>query len=464
MIDQILSSGSVEWIREQAEVYPFLGPPSFFLVLFVIVDRFIPKTGKAIVAAGILGDGSGQSPRNISAKWFLRAFGRIYGFLKKKNVRRSFWHRGLWMNARALVVSVTILASTAIFLPGIWIKIIDSLNKFFLVGVSQGLTITFVLVAVAGVNAIFDVVSARQTFVTLGMGFRRQISPALVFIVDVLLTSVASFTFFLLFVVLTYFGTGDLRAFFLPQESVLSLERATPLGLLPELLSAAWEVFSSVFTTPVSDWTIVERLRFLLLFSTYFTTMWALAYSAGFVLVRIVANVRRFRDPILTFTPFQNHPLTSVGVLMFAMMLVPSFLITQWLDAADEQRSRSATSSIGPQTYYFAYDSSVVPPEGQFLASQLAEKIERNESLDQLCNYYLLKIDGYSDTSQSEEISFRLGLERAAQVARFLEAEGVPRNRMTLNSFGKTRLQTITGGGVREPLNRRVVINTICAD
>ncbi|HYC94824.1 MAG TPA: OmpA family protein [Sphingomicrobium sp.] len=69
-----------------------------------------------------------------------------------------------------------------------------------------------------------------------------------------------------------------------------------------------------------------------------------------------------------------------------------------------------------------------------------------------------LQIAGHSDRSGGAAVNRAAGLRRAQTVRGELEKRGIPRNAMSIVSFGEDRPLVPTEDGVREVQNRRVVI------
>jgi outer membrane protein OmpA-like peptidoglycan-associated protein len=69
-----------------------------------------------------------------------------------------------------------------------------------------------------------------------------------------------------------------------------------------------------------------------------------------------------------------------------------------------------------------------------------------------------LRLAGHSDRSGSAAVNRAAGLKRAQTVGVELEKRGIPRNAMSIVSFGEDRPLVPTEDGVREVQNRRVVI------
>lgn len=69
-----------------------------------------------------------------------------------------------------------------------------------------------------------------------------------------------------------------------------------------------------------------------------------------------------------------------------------------------------------------------------------------------------LQIAGHTDRSGSLAANRRAGLKRAEAMRAELEKRGIPRNAISVSSFGEDRPLVPTEDGVREVQNRRVVI------
>jgi len=72
--------------------------------------------------------------------------------------------------------------------------------------------------------------------------------------------------------------------------------------------------------------------------------------------------------------------------------------------------------------------------------------------------YTRIEVNGYTDTSGTQRYNQGLSVRRAEAVAAELVRDGVPREVVSIQGFGETRLLVPTGPGVREPQNRRVEI------
>ena len=69
-----------------------------------------------------------------------------------------------------------------------------------------------------------------------------------------------------------------------------------------------------------------------------------------------------------------------------------------------------------------------------------------------------LQVAGHTDRSGSGPVNRATGMKRARMVRAELEKRGIPRNAMSIASFGEDQPLVATEDGVREVQNRRVVI------
>lgn len=87
------------------------------------------------------------------------------------------------------------------------------------------------------------------------------------------------------------------------------------------------------------------------------------------------------------------------------------------------------------------------------------------ETLDRVADNYRarpvgrLQLAGHTDRSGSARVNRAAGLLRAQTVRAELEKRGVPRNAISIVSFGEDRPLVATEDGVREVQNRRVEIS-----
>ena len=72
-------------------------------------------------------------------------------------------------------------------------------------------------------------------------------------------------------------------------------------------------------------------------------------------------------------------------------------------------------------------------------------------------NVYL-EIQGYTDSTGTDAVNYRLGAERADSVRRFLNSQGVALNRMASISYGSEQPVATNSNAAGRAANRRVVI------
>lgn len=102
-------------------------------------------------------------------------------------------------------------------------------------------------------------------------------------------------------------------------------------------------------------------------------------------------------------------------------------------------------------TIYFAFDSSELSPAAQDTVTAIASAYGARSGDD-------MNIVGHTDTSGSNDYNLALSQRRADAVARALAGEGVSQGVMDEAAVGEVAPAVQTGDGVREPLNRRVVV------
>jgi len=101
---------------------------------------------------------------------------------------------------------------------------------------------------------------------------------------------------------------------------------------------------------------------------------------------------------------------------------------------------------------HFGFDQSKLSDEATAALDDFASKLKSDNA-----NVYV-EIQGYTDSIGTDEYNLKLGQERAEAVRRYLNSVGVPLNRMSTISYGKTNpiADNSTRDGRSE--NRRVVL------
>ena len=100
----------------------------------------------------------------------------------------------------------------------------------------------------------------------------------------------------------------------------------------------------------------------------------------------------------------------------------------------------------------FPLDSSKLSPEAQQRLADFADKLKNDNR-----NVYL-EIQGHTDSTGPDSVNQRLGEERAEAVRLFMNQHGVPLNRMSTISYGKTDPVTDNKTRADRAQNRRVVL------
>lgn len=102
-------------------------------------------------------------------------------------------------------------------------------------------------------------------------------------------------------------------------------------------------------------------------------------------------------------------------------------------------------------TIYFAFDSNELSPAAQDTVTAIASAYGNRSGDD-------MNVVGHTDTSGSNDYNLALSKRRADAVARALAGEGVSQSVIDEAAVGEIAPAVNTGDGVREPLNRRVVV------
>jgi outer membrane protein OmpA-like peptidoglycan-associated protein len=109
--------------------------------------------------------------------------------------------------------------------------------------------------------------------------------------------------------------------------------------------------------------------------------------------------------------------------------------------------------SRAPQTYtaYFDFDRADLTPDANSVVVQAAANARQGRATRIL-------VVGHADTAGASRYNDRLSQRRAETVRQALVAAGVPATEIEARGVGETDLAVPTPDGVREPRNRRVVI------
>lgn len=100
---------------------------------------------------------------------------------------------------------------------------------------------------------------------------------------------------------------------------------------------------------------------------------------------------------------------------------------------------------------YFELGTDRLTPDSEAIVASLLQAVDDRHSTD-------VSIIGHTDTTDSPQANFRLGMRRAEKVAEILRGRGLTPEHMTVESHGEGNLLVPTADGVDEPRNRRVEV------
>lgn len=115
--------------------------------------------------------------------------------------------------------------------------------------------------------------------------------------------------------------------------------------------------------------------------------------------------------------------------------------------------ARAPTAAPAPTNFmvFFDRDKSNIPPEASRIIVAVAQAAKDAGSAK-------IKVTGYTDLSGGAKYNLELSLRRAEAVERELEKDGIPASEIAVDGKGKSDPLVPTADGVREPRNRRAVI------
>lgn len=118
-----------------------------------------------------------------------------------------------------------------------------------------------------------------------------------------------------------------------------------------------------------------------------------------------------------------------------------------------EQPAAATPAVAAPTNYmvFFDFDKSTLSPEAHKIIATAAQAIKAGQNVK-------IKVTGYTDTVGTVQYNLKLSVRRANSVDAELIKDGVPAANVAIEGKGKTDLLVQTQDGVREPKNRRAVI------
>ena len=104
----------------------------------------------------------------------------------------------------------------------------------------------------------------------------------------------------------------------------------------------------------------------------------------------------------------------------------------------------------------FKFGKAAVPEEATAEIDQLVEKLKAEP------NGAFIEIEGHTDNAGSKELNYRLGLERAENVKRYLyEHHQVPLHKINVISYGEDKPVAPNNTRAGRAMNRRVVVRVL---
>ncbi|MGF1476649.1 MAG: OmpA family protein [Geminicoccaceae bacterium] len=124
----------------------------------------------------------------------------------------------------------------------------------------------------------------------------------------------------------------------------------------------------------------------------------------------------------------------------------------------EEEVAAVAPADTGPtideRTIFFELDEDEITGTGLATLDSLIDRLTLDEVTD-------VTVVGHADTSGPAEYNLDLSRRRAEAVAAALRAEGINATVIETQAEGETNLAVQTEDGVREPANRRVVVEVV---
>ena len=127
------------------------------------------------------------------------------------------------------------------------------------------------------------------------------------------------------------------------------------------------------------------------------------------------------------------------------------FLVAAALAGTGGVAQPQAPMNAGPFMLFFDWDKDEIRRDDEAVLDHVAEAWRARPAAR-------LRLTGHTDRSGSVSFNRQAGMERTNIVRAALEKRGIPRNAMSLASFGEERPLVPTEDGVREVQNRRVEI------
>lgn len=111
--------------------------------------------------------------------------------------------------------------------------------------------------------------------------------------------------------------------------------------------------------------------------------------------------------------------------------------------------------TLSDDSVKFPFDRAEISPEMRQILDNLVNDLKAENK-----NVYI-EIQGFTDSVGPKEYNFKLGLERAEAVRRYLSESGIPLHRLSTISYGEERSVASNADKAGRSKNRRVVIQVL---
>ena len=154
-----------------------------------------------------------------------------------------------------------------------------------------------------------------------------------------------------------------------------------------------------------------------------------------------------------------KNALIGAGVGAIAGVAVGSYMDKQEAELRDKLRAAGVSVTRDGNNIILNMQNDILFDTGSAVLSQDAQQIVRQVAnvLKEFKQTYV-NVNGFTDTTGSNELNDRLSQSRAEAVADRLSFFGVQAQRISPQGFGEHDLKIQTGDNVNEPRNRRVEI------
>jgi flagellar motor protein MotB len=146
---------------------------------------------------------------------------------------------------------------------------------------------------------------------------------------------------------------------------------------------------------------------------------------------------------------------SGVGLIPWILALLAAGLLLWWLFGRDRVDVATCNAEfarvLSGATINFDTGDASIAADSRAVIDEVASVAKR-------CRAYRFEISGHTDTVGDEAMNKALSERRAATIARRLQQDGIPADRMRAVGYGSERLKVPTGDEVAMEANRRIEI------